>query len=511
MPAVPEPGCVALVGAGPGDPGLLTLRGLELLREADVVVYDYLASTELLRHARAGAELIFAGKRAGQHTLPQQEINALLVGLAGAGKRVVRLKGGDPFVFGRGGEEAKALAEAGISFEVVPGVTSAVAVPAYAGIPVTHRGLASSLAIVTGHEDPNKAESAIDWGALTGIDTLVFLMGVGNLPRIARHLLSHGRAAATPAAVIQWGTLGTQRTVTGTLADIARRAEEAGLQAPAITVVGEVVTLRERLRWFDRRPLSGLRVLVTRTREQAGRLAAGLRSLGAEPVECALIETVPPVDWGALDAAIRRLAGFHWVVFTSVNGVETFFARLALAGGDARALAGVRLAAIGPATAEALARHGLRADLVPHEYVAEAVASGLGEVRGLRLLLPRADIARPDLAQRLRAAGAVVEEVVAYRTVPPAGLETRLREAMAGVDVVTFTSSSTVRHLVEALGREAAQTALERVTVACIGPITARTAQEEGLPVAVVAEEYTIDGLLAALVRWRAVIDGSKR
>jgi len=499
---VPEAGFVSLVGAGPGDPGLITLRGIEALGRAQVVVYDYLASPELLRHAPPNAELIYVGKKAGQHTLPQAEINALLVRLAAAGQRVVRLKGGDPFVFGRGGEEAEALAAAGVPFEVVPGVTSAVAVPAYAGIPVTQRGLASSVAVVTGHEDPEKAESAINWDALVGVDTLVFLMGVGNLPAIARELQARGRAASTPAAVIQWGTLGSQRTVTGTLGTIAARVQEAGLTAPAVTVVGQVVALRERLRWFDRRPLAGLRVLVTRTREQAGRLAEALRAEGAEPVECAVIETAPPLDWGPLDVAIRELRAYQWLVFTSANGVEAFFERLAAAGGDARALAPCQVAAIGPATAAALVRHGVHADRVPPEYVAEAVAEALGPVAGQRVLLARADIARPVLAQRLREAGAQVDDVVAYRTVAPAGLAERLPELLATVEIVTFTSSSTVRHLLEALSPQARR-ALERKAIACIGPITAKTARESGLRPAVVAETYTIEGLVKALVAWR--------
>lgn len=496
-------GRVTLVGAGPGDPGLITLRGVEALREAEVVVYDYLASPELLQHAPEAAERIYVGKRAGCHAMAQGEINALLVRLGQEGKRVVRLKGGDPFLFGRGGEEAEALAAAGVPFEVVPGVTSAIAVPAYAGIPVTHRGVASSLAIVTGHEDPRKRESAIDWEGLARIDTIVFLMGVANLAQIAAELAAHGRPEDTPAAVIQWGTLGMQRTVTGTLADIAARVREAGLTSPAVTVVGGVVHLRERLRWFERRPLLGLRVLVTRARQQASRLAEGLRALGADPVECAVIETAPPLDWGALDGAIAALGRYRWVVFTSANGVEVFFARLALAGRDARALAAARIAAIGPATAEALNTHGVRADLVPAEYVAEALAEAMGEVQGQRVLLPRADIARPALAARLRAAGAEVDEVVAYRTVRPEGLEARLREALAGANVVAFTSSSTVRNLVEALGHGEAAQALAGVAVACIGPVTAQTARELGLEPAVVAEEYTIEGLLEALVRWR--------
>ncbi len=496
-------GSVALVGAGPGDPGLITVRGVELLRQADVVVYDYLAGTDLLACAPPGAERIYVGKKAGQHTMRQEEINDLLVRLARSGKRVVRLKGGDPFVFGRGGEEAEALAAAGIPFEVVPGVTSAVAVPAYAGIPVTHRGAATSLAIVTGHEDPEKAESALDWEALARVDTVVILMGVGNLPQIVGELTRHGRAADTPVALIQWGTLGIQKTVAGTLSDIVRRVQEAGLESPAVTVVGNVVSLRERLAWFDRRPLHGLRVLVTRTREQAGHLSAALRAHGAEPVECPLIEIAPPLDWGPLDAALKRLGEYHWVVFTSANGVKMFFQRLALAGQDARAFAGVRLAAIGPATADTLAAWGLKADLVPETYVAEAVADAMGEVGGLRVLLPRADIARPALADRLAQLGAQVDEVVAYRTVRPEALAARLRKAAQDADVIAFTSSSTVQNFVEVLGRDEAAAVAERATVACIGPITAQTAREWGMTPLVVARDYTIDGLLRALVEWR--------
>ena len=497
-------GFVSLIGAGPGDPGLLTLRGAEALSRADVVVYDYLANPALLAHARPGAEQIYAGKQAGRHTLSQDEINALLVERGLAGQRVARLKGGDPFVFGRGGEEALALLEAGVAFEVVPGVTSAVAAPAYAGIPVTHRGLASSLAIVTGHEDPAKDEPALDWAHLaTGVDTLVLLMGIGNLPRIVAELVAHGRPASTPAAVVRWGTLPGQQTVTGTLADIAGRVQEAGLQPPAVTIVGAVAGLRERLRWFEDRPLFGQRVLVTRTREQAGALSARLRALGAEAVELPTIRIAPPDDWAPLDAAIAGLPGTDWIVFTSANGVDRFWERLQAARLDARALHGARLAAIGPATAAALEARGLRADYVPEEYVAEAVAAGLGDVRGRRVLLPRADLARPALADLRREGGAEVLEVAAYRTVRPEIDPGTLRAMLAGVTTATFTSSSTVRNLAAA-ARDAGlelPVALGHALVACIGPITAATAREHGLPVHVVAGPYTVDGLVEALLK----------
>jgi uroporphyrinogen III methyltransferase/synthase len=496
-------GFVSLIGAGPGDPGLLTLRGVDALARADAVVYDYLANPALLSHANPDAERIYVGKQAGRHTLSQDEINALLVERGLAGQRVARLKGGDPFVFGRGGEEALALTQAGIAFEVVPGVTSAVAAPAYAGIPVTHRGLASSVAIVTGHEDPAKDEPALDWARLaTGVDTLVFLMGVGNLPEIVEALLAHGRPASTPVAVVRWGTLPDQQTVSGTLADIVDKVRETGLKPPAVTVVGAVAALRDRLRWFEAQPLFGQRVLVTRTREQAGALSARLRALGAEAIELPTIRILPPDDWAPLDAAIAALTGLDWIVFTSANGAGHFWERLQAAGLDARALHGIRLAAIGPATAAELEAHGLRADFVPGEYVAEAVAAGLGEVRGLRVLLPRADIARPALADFLRQAGAEVAEVAAYRTVRPEGDPAELRKLLAGVTVATFTSSSTVRNLAD-MARDAGlelAAALGQALIACIGPITAETARERGLAVHLVADEYTVDGLVEKLV-----------
>jgi uroporphyrinogen III methyltransferase/synthase len=495
---------VSLIGAGPGDPGLLTLRGAEALAAADVVVYDYLANPALLAHARPEVERIYVGKKAGSHTRSQEEINALLVERGLAGQRVARLKGGDPFVFGRGGEEALALMEAGVPFEVVPGVTSAVAAPAYTGIPVTHRGLASSFAVITGHEDPTKTESSIDWSRLaTGVDTLVFLMGVGNLPQITEQLMAHGRPPDTPVALVRWGTMPAQETVSGTLADIVAKVQTAGLKPPAVTVVGRVAGLRQQLRWFEDRFLFGQRVLVTRTREQASMLSTRLRALGAEAIELPTIRIVPPEDWAPLDAVIGELLSYDWIVFTSVNGVKTFWERLNVAGLDARALHGVRLAAIGPATAAELEARGLRADYVPGEYVAEAVAAGLGEINGQRVLLPRADIARPALADLLREGGAEVVEVAAYRTLQPDAEPNELRDMLARVTVATFTSSSTVRNLA-AMAHDAGldlPQALAQATIACIGPITASTARELDLPVHVVAKEYTIDGLVEALIR----------
>jgi len=501
------PGKVWLVGAGPGDPGLMTVAGVAALAEAEVVVYDRLVSAKLLELAPSSAERIFVGKEAGAHALGQEEINALLVEKARQGKRVVRLKGGDPYVFGRGGEEAEALAAAGVPFEVVPGVTSAVAVPAYAGIPITHRGLASSFAVITGHEDPSKGETAIDWSKLaTGVDTLVFLMGAATLPQIVEKLVEHGRPPTTPVAVIRWGTTPAQEVVTGTLADIVRRVKEARLEPPAVTVVGEVVRLRETLRWFDSpqaKPLFGKRVLVTRTRQQASALSRLLSQQGAEPIELPALELVPRDDPRRLERAISALARgrYRWVVFTSANGVDIFFRRLREARRDARAFAEARVCAIGPGTAAALAAHGLRADLVPEEFVAESVVEALArrKVAKNRILLPRAEGARRELVRGLRALGARVDELPLYVAAPPGAPEPEaLRRLRAGeVDVVTFASSSAVRNLLKLLEGDTAP--LKGPLIACIGPVTARTAREAGLEVDVEAKEHTIPGLVRAL------------
>jgi uroporphyrinogen III methyltransferase/synthase len=501
------PGKVWLIGAGPGDPGLMTVAGVAALAEAEVVVYDRLVNAQLLKLAPSSAERIFVGKEAGAHALRQEEINALLVDKARQGKRVVRLKGGDPYVFGRGGEEAEALAAAGVPFEVVPGVTSAVAVPAYAGIPITHRGLASSFAVITGHEDPTKADTAIEWSKLaTGVDTLVFLMGAATLPQIVEKLVEHGRPAATPVAVIRWGTTPAQEVVTGTLADIVRRVKEARLEPPAVTVVGEVVRLRETLRWFDSpqaKPLFGKRVLVTRTRQQASALSRLLSQQGAEPIELPALELVPRDDPRRLGRALGALARgrYQWVVFTSANGVDVFFQRLRGAGRDARAFAGARVCAIGPGTAAALAARGLRADLVPEEFVAESVVEALARqnVAHQRILLPRAEGARRELVRGLRALGARVDELPLYVAAPPGAPEPEaLRRLRAGeVDVITFASSSAVNNLVKLLEGDTAP--LKKPLIACIGPVTARTAREAGLEVGVESREHTIPGLVRAL------------
>ncbi len=500
-----ETGHVSLVGAGPGDPGLITVAGARALSRAQVVVYDRLVNERLLDLAPKDAERVFAGKGPKRHTMSQDEINALLVERARQGRRVVRLKGGDPFVFGRGGEEAQALAAADIPFEVVPGVSAAVAAAAYAGIPITQRGVASSVAFVTGHEDPAKDEEDVDWAKLaTAVDTLVLLMGVGQLPQIVERLSAGGRDASTPAAVIEWGTLPRQRTVTGTLGDIVARAAEAGVAPPAVAVVGEVVRLRETLRWFDTKPLFGQRVLVTRTREQASELAAALAEAGAEPVELPTLEITPRFDRARLHAALEALerGEYGWLVFTSVNAVDIFFEQLWAAGRDARS-ARARLAAIGPATAERLGRWGLRVDVTPEAYTAEGLlaAFAASQVFGERVLVPRAEGARDVLIEGLRERGARVDEVTLYVAEPPMEADAEgLRQLRAGeIDVVTFASSSAVRNLVSILGGHLEP--LQRCRVACIGPITAQTVEELlGRAPDVVAQEHTIPGLVRALV-----------
>lgn len=499
-------GMVYLVGAGPGDPGLITVKGLACIQKAEVIVYDRLSSPKLLSLASPGAELIYAGKHPTRHALTQEEINRLLIEKARQGKTVVRLKGGDPFIFGRGGEEAEALAEAGIPFEVVPGVTSATAVPAYAGIPVTHRRHASTLAVITGNEDPSREDTRIAWDKLAaGADTLVFLMGMANLELIAERLLTHGRHPATPVAVIQWGTLPEQKTLVAPLKEVASRAKEAGLANPAVIVVGEVVSLREKLNWLEKKPLFGRRVLVTRSREQASQLSAIIEELGGEAVEFPTIKVVEPDDYAPLDRAIARLSSYHWIIFTSANGVRFFMRRLLDLGQDVRALKGVNLCAIGPKTKEALERYALRVAYVPEEYRAEEIALGLkDQVKpGNRVLLPRADIARQVLADMLRKMGAEVDEAVAYRTVPDGENAKAIRQMLVRgeIHIITFTSSSTVRNFVFLLGEPDLPKLLQGVTVACIGPVTAQTARELGLPVHVEASSYTIEGLVEAILK----------
>ena len=471
----------------------------------------------MLRHARPDAELVYVGKKPGEPSIPQEEINALLVELGRAGKTVVRLKGGDPYVFGRGGEEALALTEAGIPFEVVPGVTSGIAAPAYAGIPVTHRGVSASVAFVTGHEDPTKDHPDVDWNRVaTGADTLVLYMGVGRLREISSELISAGRSPETPVAVIRWGTIPEQRTVTGTLGDIADRVAEANLKPPAITVVGDVVSLRGAgLDWYEQRPLFGRRVVVTRARAQAGELSVELEGLGAEVLEFPTIEIQPPEDFGPLDDAIHELDSFSWLIFTSVNGVDALVERLAHHGLDIRAVPrAAGIAAIGPATAEKVREVGLRVDVVPKEFRAEALIEEVSgdSLAGQRILIPRARVAREILPERLRGAGAEVVVPPAYESVPSSeGKDELAKRLEAGeVDCVTFTASSTVENLLRAFGAEGAARLLAGTGVACIGPITADTARGHGIRVDVEAREYTIPGLIEAVVDLLAA-DPAKR
>ncbi|RJQ52010.1 MAG: uroporphyrinogen-III C-methyltransferase [Actinobacteria bacterium] len=496
---------VYLVGAGPGDPGLITVKALDCIAKADVIVYDRLAAPKLLAGAKPDVELIYVGKASSRHTMRQEDINRVLVEKAKEGKVVTRLKGGDPLIFGRGGEEALELAKEGIRFEFVPGISSGYACAAYAGIPVTHRGLTSSVAFVTGHEDPTKDESDIAWDKLaSGVGTIVFYMGVKNLPLIAEQLTKNGRDASTPVAVIHRGCTASQRTVTGTLATIVDEAEKAGIRPPSLIIVGEVVKLREQLAWYEKLPLFGKTVMVTRSRDQASALSARLEELGARVVEAPTIRIVPPESYGPLDDAISRLPEFDWTIFTSANAVDHFFARLREGGRDARALGGLRVAAIGPATAARLEGIGIVPDYVPKEYRAEGVLEGFAEfgVCDQRYLLPRALEAREVLPETLRERGAASVEVVpAYRTVPDEEASERIRELLAEgrVDLVTFTSSSTVKNFVRALG-DPGPALLDGTAAISIGPITSETARELGVEVAAQADEYTIPGLVKAIV-----------
>ena len=484
---------VYLIGAGPGDAGLLTVKAQEILKVAEIVIYDRLAAEKILNYVPATAEKIYVGKSAGRHTLPQEEINRLLVEKSKTAKIVVRLKGGDPFVFGRGGEEALTLRENGIDFEIISGVTSAVAVPAYAGIPVTHRGVAASFAVVTGHEDPNKSESSINWEKIsTAVDTLIFLMGVENLPKITAKLIENGRAKDTPAAVIRNGTKNSQQVLVSTLEKISAEVFEKNIKPPAIFVVGEVVNLREKLKWFDTKILFGKKIVVTRTREQASKLSTQLENLGAEVLEFPTIKITAPSDnFKNLDAAIYNIKNFDWIIFTSANGVKKFFERLKLFKLDARALSNSKIAVIGSATAEKLSNFGISADIIPAEFRAESLVDALkNSVQGKNILIPRAEIAREILPLELEKFGANVTIAAAYKTIPA-----EKNFDFDKIDLITFTSSSTVENFVKVAGTEI----LQKVTTAAIGPVTAETLKKFGVKVDIVASEFTIAGLVDAI------------
>ena len=499
-----KPGKVYIIGAGPGDPGLITLKAVECLRLADVVIYDNLVNEDLLKYAPKAARFVYAGKKGGDHTLSQDKINELLSREALAGNTVARLKGGDPFIFGRGGEEAEVLVEQGVPFEVVPGVTSAIAVPAYAGIPLTHRGLTSTVAFITGHEDPTKEQSDIDWQALVGIGTLVFLMGVKNLGQITQALIARGKSSDTPAALIRRGTMPHQQILAGTLATIVDLARARKFKPPAILVVGKVVDLRETLRWFDTKPLFGKGVVITRPQRQADDLAQLLAAEGASPIAFPTISIEPPVDWSELDRAIGELESYQWLIFTSANGVHFFFDRLREKGRDVRDLKGIKICCIGPATAKQIEDRGIKVDLMPEEFIAEGILKSFAtlNLQGVKILIPRAAKARDILQDNLRKQGAAVDVAVTYQTVNSGGKREELigRIEEGDVDVITFTSSSTVTNFIDIMGADYALP--PGIKIACIGPVTAATAQKAGFEVDIQQQEYTMEGLVHAIVNY---------
>ncbi len=494
---------VYLIGAGPGDPGLITCKGRNALSEADVVVYDHLASDELLVHARPDAERIYVGKIADKHAMKQCDINKLLIQKAREGKVVARLKGGDPYIFGRGGEEAEELANAGIPFEEIPGISSSVAGPAYAGIPLTHRAYASSVTIITGHEDTGKAGSVHNWQALArSASTLVFLMGMKNLPDICSKLMEAGMDGETPAALVYWGTTDRQRSLVSTLAELPEAAAREGFVNPSVIVVGRVVKLKDKLDWFEKRPLFGRTVVVTRAREQVSESAALFARRGARVIQFPTIRIAPMPDYAKLDGAIEKLSRYQWVVFTSVNGVRFFKERLAKLRLDARALGGVRVAAIGSATAEAAKGMGIVPDLVPATYVAESVAESLIAlgVAGSRILLPRASKAREELPAALRAAGALVDVIAAYETLPSGENKGQIMEALesGSLDCVAFGSSSTVRNFLAAIPVKELKK-YPGVRFAAIGPVTANTMKSLGLHPDIQPKTFSIPALVDAV------------
>ncbi len=494
------PGKVYLVGAGPGDLGLVTLRAKELIEQADVIIYDHLANPQMLAWSRPEAEIIYAGKAAGHHALSQDEINRLLIDKSLAGHSVVRLKGGDPFLFGRGGEEARAVVGAGLDFELVPGVTSAIAGPAYAGIPVTHRAQNSHVTFFTGHEEPGKSNSSIDFAALAKLGgTQVMLMGVERIAAVTSEMIAQGVRRDLPVALVRWATTGRQKTLTGTLETIAARVKEAGFAAPAVAIFGEVVALRKELNWYEKRPLLGRTIVVTRTRKQAGALTRRLQDLGADVLELPTIRIEPPVDVRAFAELVQDAHSYDWIVFTSPNGVTAFFDMFFKLYDDAREIGSAKIAALGPATAQRVKDYHLKVDLQPEEFVAEAVVREFkkqGGVENLRILLARAEKARDVLPEQLVELGAIVDQGIAYRTVPETNDLTgaRRRFSEEGADLVTFTSSSTVENFL-ALGLPWP----DRMRVASIGPITSKTARDLGLKVDVEARRYDIDGLVAAI------------
>jgi uroporphyrinogen III methyltransferase/synthase len=502
-------GTVYLVGAGPGDIGLLTIKGLKCLKKADVVVYDFHLNAQVLNYISHDAEFIYAGKRGGRHTMTQDEINAVLIEKAKEGKNTCRLKGGDPFVFGRGGEEAEALAKEGIEFEIVPGVSSAIAAPAYAGIPLTHRLYSSSFAVIPGYEDPSKKESAIDWPRLaTGVGTLVFLMAVKNVDQIAQKLIDNGRSPETPVAVIRWGTRPDQTTVIGTLSTIGDLLKERDIKPPAVMVVGEVVKLRESLNWYEKKPLFGQRILATREHAEGFEL---LEELGAEIISFPTIEIVPPENYDTLDQAIGAVESYDWLIFTSRNGVKYFFKRFFEKDRDIRDLKGIHICAIGTKTAAEVNAYGIKVDLVPEEFRAEGLVElfqkfqgSKGEgLKGLRFLFPRAEKAREVFPDRVRELGGEIDIPVAYRTIKPEFHGKRLRRFLkeGRISIATFTSAATFNNFREIMGKDAEEF-LRALVIAVIGPVTAKAVEKAGLHVDIMPKEATIEAMVNEIIEW---------
>jgi len=527
-------GKVYLVGAGPGDIGLLTIKGLQCLRKADVVIYDFHLNAQILNYINHNAEFIYAGKRGGHHTLTQDEINAILVRKAKEGRTICRLKGGDPFIFGRGGEEAEALSKERIEFEVVPGISSSVAAPAYAGIPLTHRLYSSSFAVIPGYEDATKKESTIDWSKLsTGVGTLVFLMAVKNVDLIAQKLIENGRPPDTPVAVIRWGTRPDQKTIVGTLESIAELVKEKHIKPPAVMIVGEVVKLRETLKWYEKKQLFGYRILVTREHMEG---FERLEELGAEIIEFPTIEIVPPGSYEEIDSSIKKITSYDWVVFTSRNGVKYFFRRFFEKDKDIRELKGIKICAIGTKTAEEIKKYGIRVDLIPDEFHAEGLIDSFmrlsslnnaspnapvtpgraeesrtsekrsqkpGLLTGMRFLLPRAEKAREIFPEKIRALGGEIDVPVAYRTVKPESRGKRLRRFLreGRISVATFTSAATFHNFREIMGDDADEQ-LKGVSIAAIGPVTAKAVEKAGLHVDIMPREATIEAMVEEIIQW---------
>lgn len=502
-------GKVYIVGAGPGDIGLITVKGLKYLKKAEVVIYDFHLNAQVLNYINQNAEFIYAGKRGGHHTMTQDEINRTIVEKAKEGKVICRLKGGDPFVFGRGGEEAEALANEGIEFEIVPGVSSSVAAPAYAGIPLTHRLYSSSLTVVPGYEDTTKKESAINWPALaTGVGTVVFLMTVKNISMVCQRLMENGKSPDTPVAVIRWGTRSDQKTIVSNLKDIAKLAEEKDIKPPAVMVVGEVVKLRETLKWYENKPLFGRRVLVTREHSEG---FEALEELGAEVIEFSTIKIVPPENWGELDAAIDKIESYNWLIFTSANGVKFFFKRFLEKDRDIRDLKGIKICSVGEKTASFIKSYGIKVDLVPEQFNAEGLvksfASGLTDngLKGLRFLLPRAEEAREVFPEKVRELGGEIDVATAYRAVKPEVHGKRLRRFLkeGKISIATFTSAATFNNFMSIMEDDALGL-LEGVAIAVIGPVTARAVEKAGLKVSIMPEEATIEAMVKSIIEWSA-------